>query len=74
MEVCAVLGDADFHASNRVDGRCFTERDVTERFLLAGRADIRYHDAATRIRTGRPITDGYGIAGRWVPQYPVAAQ
>ena len=74
MEVCAVLGDADFHASNRVDRRCFTERDVTERFLLAGRADIRCHDAATRIRTGRPVADGHGIAGRWVPQYPVAAQ
>ena len=73
MEVRAVAGDTDSHASNRVDRRCFTERDVTERFLLADGADIRCHDAATRIRTGRPIADGHGVAGRWVPQYPVAA-
>jgi hypothetical protein len=66
VEVRAVLGDADSHTSNCVDGCCLTERDVTERFLLAGRADILCHHAATRIRTGRPESDGHGVAGRWV--------
>ena len=73
VKVRTVLGDADFYASNRVDRRCRTDRDVSERFLLASGTDIRCHDAATRIRTRRPNADGHGVAGRWVPQYPVAA-
>jgi len=73
VEVRAVLGDADSHASNRVDGCCLTERDVTERFLLAGRADILCHHAATRSRTGKPTDVGHGVAGRWGHRSPVAA-
>ena len=54
VKVRAFVGNADSHTSNRVDGRCLTEWNVAERFLVAVRADILWHHAVSRSRTGNP--------------------